>query len=116
LLSSSVYISHSRDRTQFPTRLIAVAPIHGRNQARLHLVTEEDSEEDIKYLTLSHFLGGANIYKLTKERPDSMLDEIGESLFPKTFQDALEITRRLEYRFIWIDSLCIFQNLNNAED
>jgi hypothetical protein len=29
---------------------------------------------------------------------------------PKTFQDAIEISRRLDIRFLWIDSLCIIQD------
>lgn len=29
---------------------------------------------------------------------------------PKTFQDAVEATRRLGVRYLWIDSLCIIQN------
>lgn len=29
---------------------------------------------------------------------------------PQTFRDAMELTRRLGYRYIWIDSLCIVQD------
>ncbi|MCJ1378138.1 hypothetical protein MMC17_001234 [Xylographa soralifera] len=32
------------------------------------------------------------------------------SNLPRTFRDAIQITRRLGYRFVWIDSLCIFQD------
>jgi hypothetical protein len=32
------------------------------------------------------------------------------STLPKTYQDAIMITRKLGYRFLWIDSLCIIQN------
>jgi hypothetical protein len=28
---------------------------------------------------------------------------------PQTFKDAIEITRRLNIRFLWIDALCIVQ-------
>lgn len=38
-----------------------------------------------------------------------------ESL-PKTFRDAVLITRELGLRFIWIDSLCIIQNSNEDWD
>lgn len=30
--------------------------------------------------------------------------------FPKTFRDAIEITRALEIPYLWIDSLCIVQD------
>jgi hypothetical protein len=33
---------------------------------------------------------------------------------PKTFQDAVIVTRRLGLRYLWIDSLCIMQD--NSED
>jgi hypothetical protein len=36
------------------------------------------------------------------------------SLMPATFYDATVITRKLGYRYLWIDSLCIIQN--SAED
>ncbi|KAK4442309.1 HET-domain-containing protein, partial [Podospora aff. communis PSN243] len=29
---------------------------------------------------------------------------------PKTFQDAIELARKLRIRYIWIDSLCIVQD------
>jgi hypothetical protein len=29
---------------------------------------------------------------------------------PKTFQDAIQLSRRLNNRFLWIDSLCIIQD------
>ncbi|OCL09253.1 HET-domain-containing protein, partial [Glonium stellatum] len=35
---------------------------------------------------------------------------IPSSSIPRTFLDAMEIARRLEVRYIWIDSLCIIQD------
>jgi hypothetical protein len=34
---------------------------------------------------------------------------------PKTFQDAIEVTRQLGKRYLWIDSLCIVQSLDEKE-
>jgi hypothetical protein len=34
---------------------------------------------------------------------------------PKTFQDAIEVTRQLGKRYLWIDSLCIVQSLDGKE-
>ena len=31
---------------------------------------------------------------------------------PSNYRDAITITRRLGYKYIWIDSLCIFQDLS----
>lgn len=35
-------------------------------------------------------------------------------VMPKTFQDAVKVTRKLGFRYLWIDSLCIIQD--DAED
>ncbi|KAF2257530.1 HET-domain-containing protein [Lojkania enalia] len=35
---------------------------------------------------------------------------------PKTFQDAVKVTRELSIPYIWIDSLCIIQYGDNGED
>jgi hypothetical protein len=38
------------------------------------------------------------------------MDGILISELPKTFRDAIDITRSLELRYLWIDSLCILQD------
>ena len=39
-----------------------------------------------------------------------MLQEIQLDILPQTFQDAIHITWKLGYRYVWIDSLCILQD------
>jgi hypothetical protein len=39
-----------------------------------------------------------------------MMDNIDMDELPKTFQDAIVITRRLGARYLWIDSLCNIQD------
>jgi hypothetical protein len=34
---------------------------------------------------------------------------------PKTFQDAVDVTRQLGKRYLWIDSLCIVQSVDGKE-
>ena len=38
------------------------------------------------------------------------IESINMTDIPKTFQDAVLITRKLGYRYLWIDSLCIIQD------
>jgi hypothetical protein len=71
-------------------------------------LSEEDQSS--RYLTLSHCQGNAQITKLTKADLSSFQAGIKALAFPKTFQDAVEATRQLGERYIWIDSLCIFQD------
>lgn len=57
------------------------------------------------YLTLSHCWGNADIKKRTTEGDfDIPLEQL-----PRTFQDAVTVTRRLGFAYLWIDSLCIIQ-------
>jgi hypothetical protein len=31
-------------------------------------------------------------------------------VIPKTFQDVIEILKRLNFHYLWIDNICIFQD------
>lgn len=76
---------------------------------RLHGDLSEEDQSS-RYLTLSHCQGNAQMTKLTKADLSSFQAGIKALAFPKTFQDAVEATRQLGERDIWIDSLCIFQD------
>lgn len=89
-----------------PTRVLDVA--HSR--VRLKCNTWQD--ERLEYLTLSHMWGTDATQQLKLE---SGTLELFQHVVPwnklsKIFQEAIRITRRLGYRYIWIDSLCIIQN------
>ncbi len=63
------------------------------------------------YLALSHCWGGAVPIRLEKETLGSWTKNgIAFSSLPKTFRDAVAITRQLGIRYLWVDSLCIVQN------
>ncbi|KAL8867425.1 MAG: hypothetical protein Q9174_005675 [Haloplaca sp. 1 TL-2023] len=64
----------------------------------------------VQYLTLSHRWGGASVMRATKATYIAMRSKIEIQDLPRTFQDAMNITRRLGYRYLWIDSLCIIQD------
>ncbi|KAI9688712.1 MAG: hypothetical protein M1822_001069 [Bathelium mastoideum] len=97
----------SFQRDWYPKRLIDVGTYDDES---VRLVITEDTAVDGVYLTLSHCWGGANILKLTKESVDSMTKRIKIADLPKTFDDAISITRRLGIKYLWIDSLCIIQD------
>jgi hypothetical protein len=94
----------SADKSPFPTYLVDVKPGH------LRLCHSGDLPDRPQYLTLSHRWGGSHIMQLTTKNLTALSSEINLSDLPKTFQDAISITRRLGYRFLWIDSLCIIQD------
>lgn len=69
--------------------------------------------QDIRYVTLSHCWGGSLPLRTTKETVHLYSWEIPYELIPKTFHDALTITRALDVPYLWIDALCIIQDDHN---
>lgn len=70
----------------------------------------EPYQERAHYVALSHCWGKKQ--SLTTERATLRARRQGFSLsvLPKTFRDAIYVTRELGIRFIWIDSICIIQD------
>jgi Heterokaryon incompatibility protein (HET) len=63
-----------------------------------------------QYLTLSHGWGENQHFKLTSVNSESFHQKIPFESLPKTFQDAVIVTRKLGYQYLWIDALCIVQD------
>ena len=89
-----------------PTRVIE---IETDGQARI----TETKGMRAEYLTLSYCWGQgkrmlctrrSGLYKLFKQKLP--LDDT----MPKAFRDALQVTRSVGYRYLWIDALCIIQD------
>ncbi|KAL1639643.1 hypothetical protein SLS58_007702 [Diplodia intermedia] len=70
------------------------------------------------YVALSYVWGGNNAQKTTHGNVLHRLRHGGleESMkkMPKVIQDAVELVRRLGYRYLWIDALCIVQNSSRS--
>ena len=64
----------------------------------------------MEYVALSHCWGKTKPAILKKHMLGPMTSGIEWSRLPKTFQDAIVVTRRLGSRYLWIDSLCIIQD------
>jgi len=89
-----------------PTRVIE---IETDGQARI----TETKGMRAQYLTLSYCWGqgkrllstlGSGLYEQFKQKLP--LDDT----MPRTFRDALQVTKALGYRYLWIDALCIIQD------
>ncbi|KAK0710292.1 heterokaryon incompatibility protein-domain-containing protein, partial [Lasiosphaeria miniovina] len=63
-----------------------------------------------RYVALSHCWGTSSRLMATRESIDDLKEGIATSFLPKTFQDAIKITRRLGLKYLWIDCLCIVQD------
>lgn len=75
-----------------------------------------------KYCALSHCWGSAdngplkatkitleswNTHKVNPQPNNGIIAEIPIEELPKTFRDAVKVTRGIGIRYLWIDSLCI---------
>jgi hypothetical protein len=98
-------LSHS-----LPTRLLDVGNI---DTPELRLV--ETNREGIlskQYIALSHPWGDTTKYTPFCTLPENLenhLQAIPEGDLPATFHDAVDCTRKIGVRYLWIDSLCIIQ-------
>ncbi len=95
-----------REIPLFPTRLINVGPPDGSEEPFLCMSKGYRGV----YLALSHSWGPSQIITTTLATINERSIGISFSSLPKTFQDAIKITRAMDWRYLWIDSLCIIQD------
>lgn len=99
-----------REQDFWPKRVIFVG-----DPNKLTLVEERRQGED--YLVLSHCWGPLTAQEredicTTPENHQDRLRGFSYDELPKTFQDAVRVTRELQKQYLWIDALCIIQGLN----
>jgi hypothetical protein len=70
----------------------------------------EPRNQKAQYRTLSHSWGGHHPIVTTTSSLLKHQQGIQFNALPKTYQDAILITRKLGHQYIWIDSLCILQD------
>lgn len=92
---------------QLPTRVLDVGEPGKPDSLRLHVTK---NEEIGTYLALSHRWGKGVTFCNTIKRLNALCQHIDVKELPKTFQDAVRITRALGIQYLWIDSLCIVQD------
>jgi len=100
--------SASRDCHFVPKRLIYV----DEDDSGIRLATS-DVPTGAAYMSLSHCWGDAaahGAYSLTSTRLDGYRRSIPVEKLPRTFVEAIQITRALGQKYLWIDSLCIIQD------
>ncbi|OAL47629.1 HET-domain-containing protein [Pyrenochaeta sp. DS3sAY3a] len=109
--------SHScRPRTsngpgfELPTRLLNV---RGRLPKIIETESLSDQEkEHIEYTALSHKWGKKPFLCSTRTNIQNHKQKIKPNKLPKTFVDAIKVTKGLGLDYLWIDSLCILQGLD----
>ncbi|PVH87791.1 HET-domain-containing protein [Cadophora sp. DSE1049] len=91
-----------------PTRVLDLSTDEAGRHARIVMGGGEMS----RYGTLSHCWGQRGNHRiLTKATLKSWLKPFGITELPQTYQDAIMVTKRLGLRYLWVDSLCILQDV-----
>ncbi|OAL00740.1 HET-domain-containing protein [Phaeosphaeriaceae sp. SRC1lsM3a] len=88
-----------------PTRLVEII---GNGHIMLRLCERLETCEP--YSAISHCWGDSQPLTLTRDTTSDLFHGISLKRLPKTFQDAIAVTRRFGLRYLWIDSLCIYQD------
>jgi Heterokaryon incompatibility protein (HET) len=92
---------------ELPTRVIDVSHYGSQDELRLFIT---ESGERGTYITLSHCWGSSQPFCTEKSTLEARRKRIEFANLPKTFQDAVVVTRGLGVQYLWIDSLCIIQD------
>ncbi|ERF70188.1 hypothetical protein EPUS_00376 [Endocarpon pusillum Z07020] len=94
------------DESLLPSRVIDVGSYCGDETLRLR----QCSGQKAPYVTLSHCWGPSNPARTTSACYNNYLKSIPLAGLPRTYRDAVAVTRFLGIRYLWIDSLCIIQD------
>ncbi|KAF2468285.1 HET-domain-containing protein [Lindgomyces ingoldianus] len=90
-----------------PTRLLDIS---GPPESPIRVVETKLTPINGPYVSLSHCWGVKEFITLRTGTLDRFKTEgVPWDLFPKNFQEAIEVARFLNVGHIWIDSLCIIQ-------
>lgn len=100
--------SHRPDNT-LPRRVIDVGPPDGDTEPFLFVTDGQKGE----WVALSHCWGSRPTFISTTESIDQHRQSLPVAKLPLTYQDAIQITRQLGYQYVWIDSICILQDLRS---
>lgn len=95
-----------QEKSPLPTQVIDVGYSDGAISAKLQVNRGQLG----RYVTLSHCWGSGKRLITNKRNLKKFENEIPYNQMPRTFQDAVKLTRLLGMRYLWIDALCIIQD------
>ncbi|KAK4442048.1 heterokaryon incompatibility protein-domain-containing protein [Podospora aff. communis PSN243] len=107
-------LEHQDPMPRLPTRLLDLKPELGSDVKFVHTAGFDPTT---RYTTLSHCWGTPETtppIRTTTSSIDGFAQRIPLETLPLNYKDAVALTRTLNIRFLWIDSLCIIQD--NIED
>ena len=91
-----------------PTRLLRIKELQSTDGC---VCLDDSTQSEITaYVTLSHCWGNVQPIRLTRTTEASLRTGLPVQRLPKTFKEAVHVCRELGVQYIWIDSLCTFQD------
>lgn len=93
-----------------PSKLIEVAPADSLGVPCLRSTTGLKGS----YLALSYCWGSTQPYVLTTKNLEVLMRELDMKMLPRTILDAIEVTKTLGFKYLWVDALCIMQDSSEA--
>ena len=76
----------------------------------IRIIEGKEVPKWLQYTTLSHCWGGLSIPQLMRKTYKKFRRRINTEVLPRTFRDAIAITRLLRNQYLCIDGLCIAQD------
>ena len=74
-------------------------------------LVDVDTSSKAEYITVSHrWDSSTKATETTQTNISSAYQNISVDAYPRHFRDIMSLTRRLGFKYIWIDSLCIIQD------
>ncbi|KAF2810259.1 HET-domain-containing protein, partial [Mytilinidion resinicola] len=89
--------------------MLDVGPSDGSQNPRLVVFDKRDALSE-PYIALSYCWGKKNSFVTARRNIKDRIAGIQFEKLPKTFQDAILVTRCLGMHYLWIDALCIVQD------
>jgi hypothetical protein len=99
----------------YPTRLLELSGVRNTTEFVRLVETAQETMNGV-YTTLSHRWGAADFLQLKRKNLGAFCDAIAIKDLPRTFQDAIDVSRKLGINYLWIDSLCIMQDKDDLND
>lgn len=91
-----------------PTRLVDLKASE-TDDTIVRVIEPNDTPIDEPYMTLSHRWGTQQFPMFTERNRASMKHGFCLRTLPQTFQEAIQVARYFNIRYLWIDCLCILQ-------
>ena len=92
---------------RLPSRVVDVGTESKSPSVRVHTVAAQQCGE---YICLSYCWGGPQAITATQNTLQELQNGIPVENLGQTIQDAIEVTRQLGFRYLWVDALCIIQD------